>query len=293
MEKKILATVGEKEITNLDVESALKSLDPYQAMHFQTEEGKKQLLEDLVNQELFYMEAKEQNLHNDENFKAEMARIEENMLKQYAINKVLTSVKLTDEEISAFYEANKTSFVKPETASAKHILVDTEEKANELLNKINSNEMTFEDAAAEHSSCPSKDAGGDLGTFGQGEMVAEFENAAYALEVGHYSTEPVKTQFGYHVIYKYAENEKASFEDMKEELEQTAKKQEYTQLRLETILIKYRSEADVKFTDEDLQKRYETIVASIEESAAKEEASKQEATSTDTEQSATSEEAAQ
>ena len=134
MERKVLATVGQKEITNLDIENALKSLDPYQAMQFNNEEGKKRLLEDLVNQELFYMEAKEQNLHNDENFKAEMARIEENMLKQYAINKVLTSVKLTDEEISAFYEANKTSFVKPETASAKHILVDTEEKANELFN---------------------------------------------------------------------------------------------------------------------------------------------------------------
>ena len=75
MEKKILATVGEKEITNLDVENALKSLDPYQAMHFQTEEGKKQLLEDLVNQELFYMQAKEDQLHNDEDFKAEMKKI--------------------------------------------------------------------------------------------------------------------------------------------------------------------------------------------------------------------------
>ena len=92
MEKKVLATVGEKEITNLDVESALKSLDPYQAMHFQTEEGKKQLLEDLVNQELFYMQAKENQLHNDEAFKSEMKKIEENMLKQYAINKVLSNV---------------------------------------------------------------------------------------------------------------------------------------------------------------------------------------------------------
>ena len=98
MEKKILATVGEKEITNLDVENALKSLDPYQAMHFQTEEGKKQLLEDLVNQELFYMQAKEDQLHNDEDFKAEMKKIEENMLKQYAINKVLSNVTLTEEE---------------------------------------------------------------------------------------------------------------------------------------------------------------------------------------------------
>ena len=124
-------------------------------------------------------------------------------------------------------------------------------------------------------------------------MVPEFEDAAYALAVGEYTKEPVKTSYGYHVIYKYGEDEKGSFDDLKPELETEARQTEYTQLRLETILIKYRSEADVKFTDEDLQKRYETIVASIEESAAKEEAAKQETTSTDTEQPTTSEEVAQ
>ena len=148
---------------------------------------------------------------------------------------------------------------------------------DEMLQKLDAaedKEATFKELAGEYGTDGTKENGGDLGTFGQGEMVAEFENAAYALEVGHYSTEPVKTKFGYHVIYKYAENEKASFEDMKEELEQTAKKQEYTQLRLETLLIKFRSEANFKFTDEFLQKRYETIVANIEESAAQEEAAK-------------------
>ena len=191
MEKKILATVGEKEITNLDGENALKSLDPYQAMHFQTEEGKKQLLEDLVNQELFYMQAKEDQLHNDEDFKAEMKKIEENMLKQYAINKVLSNVTLTEEEKKAFFEA--------ESASAKHILVDSEELANDILNKINNNEMTFEAAASAHSTCPSKDAGGDLGTFTRGQMVPEFEEAVFNMKNGEVSG-PVKTQFGYHLI---------------------------------------------------------------------------------------------
>lgn len=206
MEKKVLATVGEKEITNIDIENALKSLDPYQAMQFNNEEGKKRLLEDLVNQELFYLEAKEENLHNDENFKAEMKKIEENMLKQYSINRVLASVKLTDEEIANFYEANKTRFVKPETASAKHILVDNEEKANELLNKINNNEISFEEAAREHSSCPSKDADGDLGTFPRGQMVPEFEEAVFSMNKGEVKG-PVKTQFGYHLIKVEDRNE--------------------------------------------------------------------------------------
>lgn len=219
MERTVLATIGEKEITNLDIENALKSLDPYQAMQFNTEEGKKRLLEDLVNQELFYLAAKEEELHNDENFKNEMRRIEENMLKQFAINKVLASVKLTDEEIANFYEANKERFVKPESASAKHILVDTEEKATELLNKINNNEVSFEEAAREHSSCPSKDADGDLGTFPRGQMVPEFEEAVFSMDKGEVRG-PVQTQFGYHLIKLEDKNEggQSELEEVKNDI---------------------------------------------------------------------------
>ena len=134
MEKKILATVGEKEITNLDVENALKSLDPYQAMHFQTEDGKKQLLEDLVNQELFYMQAKEDQLHNDEDFKAEMKKIEENMLKQYAINKVLSNVTLTEEEKKAFMQAYKDK-LKPKKERKKTLLTDIKRGYEEITDE--------------------------------------------------------------------------------------------------------------------------------------------------------------
>ena len=251
MEKKILATVGEKEITNLDVESALRSLDPYQAMHFQTEEGKKQLLDDLVNQELFYMQAKEDQLHNDENFKTEMKKVEENMLKQYAINKVLSNVTLTEEEKKAFFEANKSRFNKPESASAKHILVDSEELANDILNKINSNEITFEDAASIHSTCPSKDAGGDLGTFTKGQMVPEFEEAVFNMNKGEVSG-PVKTQFGYHLIK--LENLQAGgeseYEEVKNEIERTLMYQKQTETytnKLNDLKSKYGSK--VKFND--------------------------------------------
>ena len=75
MEKKVLATVGEKEITNIDIENALKSLDPYQAMQFKTEEGKKHLLNDLVNQELFFLDAKEEKLDEEEICKLEIKKI--------------------------------------------------------------------------------------------------------------------------------------------------------------------------------------------------------------------------
>jgi peptidyl-prolyl cis-trans isomerase C len=81
---------------------------------------------------------------------------------------------------------------------ASHILVKTENEANELLNKINSGE-SFEDIAKDVSLCPSGAAGGDLGYFGKGMMVKEFEDAAFALEKGQVS-KPIQTQFGWHLI---------------------------------------------------------------------------------------------
>lgn len=81
---------------------------------------------------------------------------------------------------------------------ASHILVATEEEANNLRNEI-INGKNFADVAAEYSKCPSGANGGDLGYFGRGMMVKPFENAAFELEVGELS-QPVQTQFGWHLI---------------------------------------------------------------------------------------------
>ena len=243
MEKKILAKVGQKEITNLDVQGAIQGLDPFQAQQFQTEEGQKYVLDDLINQELLYMYAKDNKIDQDEEFRNEMKRVEENVLKQYVINKILTSVKLTEEEKKAFFEAQKQSFTKPETASAKHILVDSEEKANDILGKINAGEVSFEDAAKEHSTCPSKDAGGDLGTFGRGQMVPEFENAVFNMNNGEVSG-PVKTQFGYHLIKLENKNESSipEYDEVAEEVGKTLlfqKQGEVYQQKLNEVKEKY------------------------------------------------------
>jgi peptidyl-prolyl cis-trans isomerase C len=85
---------------------------------------------------------------------------------------------------------------------ARHILVQQEFEANDLLKKI-AEGKTFEDLAKAHSLCPSKSDGGDLGEFGKGSMVPSFETAAFGLKVGEVSG-PVRTQFGYHLIQRYA-----------------------------------------------------------------------------------------
>lgn len=79
-----------------------------------------------------------------------------------------------------------------------HILVKTKEEAESIIDKLNSG-ADFSELAMQNSLCPSKRRGGDLGEFGRGKMVREFERAAFALEKGQLSA-PVKTEFGWHVI---------------------------------------------------------------------------------------------
>jgi len=83
-------------------------------------------------------------------------------------------------------------------ATARHILVDSEEKCQSLIDEIKGG-VDFAAAAKEHSSCPSGRDGGNLGTFGKGQMVPEFETACFDGEVGDVQG-PIKTQFGYHVV---------------------------------------------------------------------------------------------
>jgi len=85
---------------------------------------------------------------------------------------------------------------------ARHILVKEEFEAKDLQKSLGEGK-TFEALAKEHSTCPSSEDGGDLGEFGKGSMVKAFEEAAFALKVGEVSG-PVRTQFGFHLIQRYA-----------------------------------------------------------------------------------------
>ena len=85
------------------------------------------------------------------------------------------------------------------TASARHILVSTEAECLDLQSKIQSGQLAFADAAAQHSQCPSGKQGGELGSFGPGMMVPEFDKVVFNEDVNVVHG-PVKTQFGYHLV---------------------------------------------------------------------------------------------
>lgn len=159
----------------------------------------KQLLEQVIAFELMANLGEELNLNTTEEFKANLKNVERELLTQVTMNKVLSEITVTDKEALDFYNENKNMFVEQPTVSAKHILVDSKETCENVRKEIESGEVTFEEAASKYSSCPSKEQGGSLGAFGRGMMVPEFEDAAFKLEIGVVS-EPVQTQFGYHLI---------------------------------------------------------------------------------------------
>ncbi len=219
---KLLATVNGAAVTDADVDAFLAELGP-RGQSYNTPEGRKMVLTQLIATKLLLLDAKRNLFEAEPAFKAQLAKLKDNLLSNYAAEKVLSAVTVSDKEAKDYYEANKEKFVIGDTVNASHILVATEEEAKEILAKINAGEISFEDAAMAHSTCPSKAQGGNLGDFTRGQMVPEFDSAVFAMEVGEITSEPVKTQFGYHLIKLNSKSESttAPFEEIAEEIKES------------------------------------------------------------------------
>jgi len=191
-------------------------------------------------------------------------------VNDYAKNSV------TDKQIQKYYDENVYGDI-----SCKHILItpavtddmsdedktkaDKEalQKAKDIIKKLKNGE-SFDDLAKEYSDDTSnKDKGGDLGYFNTGDMVEEFEKAAFALKKGKYTTTPVKTKYGYHIILKTDEKEKPSLEDKKEEIIDTLAseaKSNDTALSI-NALVELRKEYGMKIEDDEMNKLYSTYIS--------------------------------
>lgn len=161
--------------------------------------------------------------------------IEISLKRQKAIDDYANSL-ITDKEIETYYKDKAIGDIK-----ASHILIQSTADANateedkkkaenealntakEIIKKLDKGEK-FEDLAKEYSKDSSASDGGNLGYFNRGDMVSEFEDAAVALEVGKYTKEPVKTQYGYHIILKTDQKEKPKLEEIKDKIKDTLAK---------------------------------------------------------------------
>lgn len=240
MENKVIAIVAGREITEEEFAQFEARIPQEQQAYIKTPEGRKQALTQYANYFLFEKLGQEKEYDKSEEFLTMLDGVRRELLSQYALTQTVKNIRATEEECRAYYEEHKDAFKKGAQASAKHILTATEEDANKILAEIQNGEKTFEEAAKEYSTCPSAAKGGDLGTFGRGQMVKEFDEAVFTAEVGKLLG-PVKTNFGYHLIRVDALTGEgvAAFEEVAPQITQqiTAEKQNkvYMEVRQELI----------------------------------------------------------
>lgn len=150
-------------------------------------------LDVFVNSKLVYQAAKAAKIEETPEYQRQLVTAKEDLARKLYLEKKVDE-KVTDEEIKKLYDEYVSKFESQKEVKAKHILVDTEEKAKEVIAKLKKGE-DFVKLAQEYS----KDQV-DLGYFTKEVMVPEFSDAAFAMNKGEYSKTPVKTDFGYHVI---------------------------------------------------------------------------------------------
>lgn len=229
----VVLSSGSIEIRKSEFEAALQSLPP-QYQQFALGPGKKQFAEEFLRMKLLAIEGAKAGLENDPEVIKQLATIRENLLASAQLKKMDAAITVAEADLRAAYDARKADF---EKAKARHILVAfkgspaaqsgkpelTEEqakaKAEELRAKVEGGASFEAVAKSDSDDTGSGEQGGDLGEFGRGQMVPEFEQAAFTTEVGKLS--PVfRTQYGFHFVKVDARNT-TPFEQAKEGLERS------------------------------------------------------------------------
>jgi peptidyl-prolyl cis-trans isomerase C len=177
-----------------------------------TAEEKDKVLDQMINMQLIAAQAEKDGLEKDPDVATRLALVRTQILADAAAQKYVKSHEPTDQELHAAYDTatDKTEY------RASHILVPTKEKADQVIKKLKGG-AKFEDVAKAESTDNSKANGGDLGWFTTARMVKPFGDAVKGLKVGETTTDPVQTQYGWHVI-KLVETRDAPFDQFKGQL---------------------------------------------------------------------------
>jgi len=256
----ILVKVNGHNITKQDAEAFVSATAPNAHYEQLAPEQKAMVKKTLIEKALFTELAKKEGIDKTPEFKSNLEKIGNELAVNMWMKKQMDSAVVSDSEAKAFYDKNKDKFLMPETVHARHILVKSEKEAQSIIDQLkglkgDKLKAKFIELAKAKSTGPSGPKGGDLGTFKKGQMVPEFSKAVWALNPGEITTKPVKTQFGYHVIY-LEEKSKAQpvpYERVKDKIVATLKQQEFAK-KVAEIAKELKSKAKI----EDFSKEINT-----------------------------------
>ncbi len=242
----VVAKVGSAEITEADIAYAAQDLGQ-ELQRFPPAQWRPILLDVLVDMELLAQAARTADLDKDPDFKRQMDFLALKALRNAYLSKKIDE-SITDEDLNAAYEKEYADYVGDEEVSARHILLKEEAEAKDVIKALEGG-ADFAELAKEKSTGPSGPNGGDLGFFTKGQMVPEFETAAFGLDKGAFTKEPVKTQFGWHVIKveDKRQQEKPTLEASTANLRQGLIRERY-----ESTMEKLKADNPVEILDETL-----------------------------------------
>ncbi len=252
LQAKTYATVNGDPITDSDIGAILQVIPGanFQALN---KEQQKKIIDQAIEKRLLAKKAMEEGIEKDPKFQEALEKIKKDLALEIWMKKQFDAIKLSESEMKAFYKKNSKMFKRPAMAKARHILLKSKKEAEAVikeLNKAKNKEAKFIELAKAKSTGPSGPNGGELGWFDKKRMVKEFSDAAFRLKKGTYTKKPVKTQFGYHVIY--LEDIKpagtVSFEEAKPSIEQSLKVKKF-QAKIKEISKQLKSKADIKINN--------------------------------------------
>jgi peptidyl-prolyl cis-trans isomerase C len=208
----IAAVVNGEQITVADIKEAYEQ-NPQIKAQVPFEEFYAHALDVMVNSKLALQAATKDNIQATPEYQKQLAELQDEVARQVYLEKKVNE-RLTDDVIQKEYDAYVAKFEGEQEVKAKHILVESEDLAKEIITKLDNGEK-FDDLARQYS----KDQP-ELGYFTAKMMVPEFSEAAFNMEKGTYSKAPVKTEFGYHIIFieDTRTSEPLPFENIKDQL---------------------------------------------------------------------------
>jgi parvulin-like peptidyl-prolyl isomerase len=228
--KDVYATVDGENITKEDIAVVLRNPQvDFDTLPVKTQE---MVINQLVEKKLLTKSALKSGVEKNSSFKEALEKIKKDLALEIWMQEEFKKISVSDKEISDYYAKNQEQFITQEKLNARHILVQSEDEAKAVIKSLDASKNKLEsfiELAKTKSTGPTGKNGGSLGEFAANQMVPEFSSAAAALQKGSYTKTPVKTQFGYHVIYleDKTPSKKLNFDEVKEQIKQVLTQEKF------------------------------------------------------------------